>query len=90
MLAAQNPATPVELRDTFTDLHQFHINSVSQSADGESLISSDDTTVNMWNIERSSKSNRSPSHSRCSKIYYKLIDKAPKKIFELNEVITHT
>ena len=24
----------------------------------------------------------------CSKVYYKLIDKAPKKIFELNEVIT--
>ena len=47
---------PVELRDTFMDVHQFHINSISQSADSESLISSDDTTVTMWNIERSSMS----------------------------------
>ena len=46
-------ANPVELSETFTDVHRYHINSISQSADSESLISADDTTVMMWNIERS-------------------------------------
>lgn len=83
--------SPVELKSTFTDLHQFHINTISQSADGESLISSDDTSVVMWNIDRSalSNQNRDGEATECSNVYYKLIDKAPKKIFELNEVITH-
>ena len=82
---------PVELIETYTDIHQFHINAISQSADGESLISSDDTSVTMWNIERSSmqNQNRDGEISDCSNVYYKLIDKAPKKVFELNEVITH-
>jgi len=45
----------------------------------------------MWNIERSSKSNqnRDGALNDCSNVYYKLIDKAPKKVFELSEVITH-
>lgn len=84
-------ANPVELCETFTDVHRYHINSISQSADSESLISSDDTTVTMWNIERSAHStqNRDGENNQCSNVYYKLIDKAPKKIQELNEVITH-
>lgn len=45
-------ANPIEHMDTFSDVHQFHINSISQSSDVETLISSDDTSVVMWNIER--------------------------------------
>ena len=84
-------SNPVELKNTFTDVHQYHINAISQSADSESLISSDDTSVTMWNIERSgsSRQNRDGEAIECSNVYYKLIEKAPKKIFELNEVITH-
>lgn len=45
----------------------------------------------MWNIERSAHSsqNRDGEDNQCSNVYYKLIDKAPKKINELSEVITH-
>jgi len=64
---------------------------VSQCADNESLLSSDDTTVMLWNIERSAQSdqNRDGNNSECTNVYYQLIDKAPKKIFEISEVITH-
>ena len=46
----------------------------------------------MWNIERASCSNqnRDGETNNCGNVYYKLIDKAPKKIFELSEVITHS
>ena len=79
------------MKNTLTDVHQFHINSISQSADSESIISSDDSSVTMWNIERtaSSRSNRDGEATECSNVYYKMIEKAPEKIFELNEVITH-
>lgn len=45
----------------------------------------------MWNIDRSSRSNQNRDGiiNDCSNVYYKLIDKAPSKIFELSEVITH-
>ena len=73
-------------------MHRFHINAVSQSSDGETLISSDDTSVTLWNIERcaSSSQNRDGENDVCSNVYFKLIDKAPKKLFELNEAITHS
>ena len=80
----------VDIRSTLTDIHQVHINSISQSADSESLISSDDSSVTMWNIERAgSSANRDGEAIDCSNVYYKMIEKAPEKIFELNEVITH-
>jgi len=45
----------------------------------------------LWNIERSAQSdqNRDGNNSECTNVYYQLIDKAPKKIFEISEVITH-
>ena len=49
---------PIELRETFTNVHQFHINSLSQSSDCESILSSDDTTVNLWNLEKSLQPNQ--------------------------------
>ena len=67
-------------------MHQFHINSLSQSSDCESIISSDDTTVNLWNIERSAQPSNDENKGAT---YFNLIDKAPKKILELSEVITH-
>lgn len=45
----------------------------------------------MWNIERSgsTRQNRDGEATECSNVYYKMIEKAPEKIFELGEVITH-
>ena len=31
--------------------HEYHINSLSLSPDGENFISADDLRVNLWNIE---------------------------------------
>ena len=78
--------SPVEEREKFDHVHQFHINSLSQSSDCESILSSDDTTVNLWNLEKSLQPN---PKNQASATYFNLIDKAPKKILELSEVITH-
>ena len=59
----------------FEHIHKFHINSVSQAADGEAIISSDDTTVNLWNIEDSIT-------------FMNVVDKTPVKIETISEVIT--
>ena len=68
-------------------MHQFHINSLSQSSDCESIISSDDTTVTMWNTERSAQPSKDDLKGAN---YFNLIDKAPKLIHDLSEVITHS
>ena len=96
---------PVEIIETFENVHQYHISALSQSSDCENMISCDDTTVTLWNIERScTKMNNQPRSStfdynynssppkttpNTTNSYFNLIDKAPRKIFELSEVITH-
>lgn len=43
----------------------------------------------MWNVERAGmQQTRDDECKEASNVYYKLIDKAPRKIFELSEVIT--
>lgn len=39
------------LKRTFANLHNFHINSISVSPNGENFISADDLWVNFWNLE---------------------------------------
>ena len=95
---------PVEIIETFENVHQYHISALSQSSDCENIISCDDTTVTLWNIERSCNKmnnqtrsttfghnsyNNSTDSSPKTNSYFNLIDKAPRKIFELSEVITH-
>ena len=64
-------------RKTFDNGHNFHINSLSHSPDGEHFLSSDDLRVNIWNIES-------------NKIAYSIIDMKPPGVDELGEVITHS
>jgi len=63
-------------RKEFSNAHNYHINSVSLSADGEHFLSADDLRVNIWNIEN-------------TKTTFSIVDIKPPNIDDLNEVITH-
>lgn len=62
-------------RSQFKNAHEYHINSLSTSADGEQFISADDLRVNLWNIEDNS-------------VVYNLLDVKPESLDKLDEVIT--
>jgi len=63
------------LKKSFANLHNYHINSVSLSTDCETFISSDDLSVNLWNIDR---------EDQCQN----LIDLKTDKLPSVTEVIT--
>jgi serine/threonine-protein phosphatase 2A regulatory subunit B len=60
----------------FRNGHEYHINSLCLSGDGENFLSSDDLRINLWNVEN-------------NMIVYNLLDIKPKSMDELDEVITH-
>ena len=60
----------------FKNCHQFNINSLSSSPDGENFLSADDLCVNLWNLEN-------------EVVAFQLINLRPSNIDELSEVITH-
>jgi serine/threonine-protein phosphatase 2A regulatory subunit B len=63
------------LREVYPHLHDYSINSISICSDGESFISADDLTVNLWNIERTMQT-------------FNLVNLKPPMLDELSEVIT--
>jgi serine/threonine-protein phosphatase 2A regulatory subunit B len=63
------------LKRTFSALHNFHINYVSASPDGETFLSADDLTINLWNLE-------TPS------IAFNILNMKPDNINNVSEVIT--
>lgn len=63
-------------RKSFSNGHNYHINSLSVASDGEHFLSSDDLRVNIWNIET-------------AKTTFSIVDIKPPNIDDLNEVITH-
>lgn len=60
----------------FKNCHNYNINSLSMSPDGENFLSSDDLRVNLWSLEN-------------NLLAYNIIDLKPGNIEELSEVITH-
>ena len=60
----------------FKNCHQYNINSLSSSSDGETFLSADDLRVNLWNIDNNIEA-------------YNVVDLKPSNIQELSEVITH-
>ena len=56
--------------------HNYNINSMSSSPDGENFLSADDLRVNLWKIENNT-------------LAFNLVDLKPANIEELSEVITH-
>jgi serine/threonine-protein phosphatase 2A regulatory subunit B len=63
-------------RKQFKNCHQYNINSLSVSADGESFLSADDLRVNLWNLDDNI-------------LAYNVVDLKPDNIEELSEVITY-
>lgn len=63
------------MRREFKNCHNYNINSLSVSPDGENFLSSDDLSINLWNIENNI-------------VAFNMVDLKPPKMEELSEVIT--
>ena len=63
------------LRREFKNCHNYNINSLSVSPDGENFLSSDDLCINLWNFDNNI-------------VAFNLVDLKPSKMEELSEVIT--
>lgn len=63
-------------RKQYKNCHNYNINSLSVSPDGESFLSADDLCINLWNFENTN-------------LAYQLVDLKPPHIEDLQEVITH-
>ena len=63
-------------RKQFKNCHNYNINSLCVSPDGENFLSSDDLCINLWNLEHD-----------C--LAYQMVNLKPPNIEELAEVITH-
>lgn len=61
---------------TYDNGHNYHINSLSLSPDGEHFLSSDDLRVNVWNIETNQTT-------------FSIVDLKPPNLDDLSEVMTH-
>jgi len=63
-------------RKQYKYCHNYNINSMSVSPNGENFLSADDLRVNLWNLENNI-------------LAYNIVDLKPTNIEELAEVITH-
>jgi serine/threonine-protein phosphatase 2A regulatory subunit B len=63
-------------RKQYKYCHNYNINSMSVSPDGENFLSADDLRVNLWNLEN-------------NMLAFNIVDLKPSNIEELAEVITH-
>jgi serine/threonine-protein phosphatase 2A regulatory subunit B len=63
-------------RMLYKNCHNYNINSLSCSSDGESFLSADDLRINLWNLENNIEA-------------YNVVDLKPPNIEEVSEVITH-
>lgn len=63
------------LKRAYPNLHNYHINSISTSADGERFLSADDLKVYIWDLQN--------THTA-----YNVVDLKPDNFEELSEVIT--
>lgn len=72
----QNKSVEGRQIKVYKNCHPYNIQCLSTCPDGENFISSDDLTINLWNIE---------NHITA----YKIVDLNPDRNTELSEVITH-
>jgi serine/threonine-protein phosphatase 2A regulatory subunit B len=63
-------------RSQFRGCHNYNINSLSISKDGETFLSADDLRINLWNFEN-------------NVLAFNVVDLKPGNIEDLSEVITH-
>lgn len=64
-----------QLKRTFQNAHDYHINSLSQCADNEHFLSADDLRINIWNLSISNE-------------VYSAVDVPVENTDDINEVIT--
>ena len=62
-------------RRIYCNAHAYHINSIALSSDGETFISADDLTINLWHVDV-------PTHG------YHIVNMKPNSFEELTELIT--
>ncbi|KAL0799728.1 hypothetical protein Bca101_054903 [Brassica carinata] len=75
MVTSQETSLVARCRRVYAHAHDYHINSISNSSDGETFISADDLRVNLWNLEISNQS-------------FNIVDVKPTNMEDLTEVIT--
>ncbi|CAN7096287.1 unnamed protein product [Brassica rapa subsp. narinosa] len=75
VVTSQETSLVARCRRVYAHAHDYHINSISNSSDGETFISADDLRVNLWNLEISNQS-------------FNIIDVKPTNMEDLTEVIT--
>ena len=62
-------------RSLYRSAHEYHINSLCLSPDGENFLSADDLRVNLWHVDDSTQ-------------VYNVVDMKPKSMEELDEIVT--
>lgn len=40
------------IKQTYSNLHEYHINSISMSPNGENFITNDDLGIYLWDLEQ--------------------------------------
>ncbi|CAN8312410.1 unnamed protein product [Cochlearia groenlandica] len=75
VVTSQETSLVPRCRRVYAHAHDYHINSISNSSDGETFISADDLRVNLWNLEISNQS-------------FNIVDVKPTNMEDLTEVIT--
>lgn len=60
----------------YKSAHEYHINSLNLSPDGENFLSADDLRVNLWHVNDTTQ-------------VYNVVDMKPKSMEELDEIVTH-
>ncbi|VVA91689.1 unnamed protein product [Arabis nemorensis] len=75
VVTSQETSLVARCRRVYAHAHDYHINSISNSSDGETFISADDLRVNLWNLEISNQS-------------FNIVDVKPTNMEDLTEVIT--
>jgi serine/threonine-protein phosphatase 2A regulatory subunit B len=63
-------------RKEFKNCHQYNINSLSVSSDGETFMSADDLRINLWHLNN-------------DVLAFNVVDLKPTVLDDLQEVITH-
>jgi len=63
-------------KSQYRSAHEYHINSLCLSPDGENFLSADDLRVNLWHVDDSTQ-------------VYNVVDMKPRSMEELDEIVTH-
>lgn len=72
-----NESVEGRCKNYFKGAHEYHINSINLSADGENFLSSDEVRINIWNLNSNNT-------------VYNVLDIKPKNSNDIEEAINYT